>query len=132
MANRYGKGRVVVVVFDISFGGMDEGCLVMLDPVFQTSDAVLEADFLFGILLIAAFERGGQPFGNVGDQDEAHVVGSFDNLECSAWRERRGLEGRVGAHILEEVVADLFACGDHGRREVLRVRDLNRGGCGSS
>ena len=42
-----------------------------------------------------SFKCGGQPFGDVGDQDEAHIIRPFDDLERSEWGERGRLEGRV-------------------------------------
>ena len=130
MTDGDGEGRVVVVVFDESLRRVDEGRFVMFDLFLQTLDAVLEVILLLGVCLIASFKRGGQSFGNVGDEDKAHIVGSFDNLECGTWRERGRLEGGIGAHVFEEVVTILFSRSDHGGREVLGVRDLDRGGCG--
>ena len=89
------EGRVVVVVLDVSLRWMDEGRFVVFDLVFHTPDAILKAILFLGIGLVASFKSSGQSFGNVGDQDNSDVVGAFDDLECSAWRERRGLEGGV-------------------------------------
>ena len=79
MADRDGKGGVVVVVFDISFRGVDEGGLIVFNLVFQASDAVLKTVFLFSVCLVTSFEGGGQSFGDIGDQDKAHVVRPFDD-----------------------------------------------------
>ena len=127
VADRNGERGVVVVVLDIPFRGVYEGGLIVFNLVFQASDAVLKAVFLLGVCLVVSFEGSGQSFGDVGDQDKAHVVGSFDDRECRAWRERGRLVGGIRAHVFEEVVTIFFASGDHSGGEVLRVWDLDRG-----